>query len=278
MSIAKKAGFGVLGALVLGGLIFGKNMFSYTSTAVNEAREAAEDSLSPGFQLKTAKNMLTSELEPEISRMRTVVSSARIDVRELTAALDKRANQVADSRDVIMERTKKLDSPSTTFTIGNVSYTDEELRADVAKRFDEFKLIEQTLDSEKQVLTAKQNALTKNEEKLVELRKASDELKLHIEMLEARLSAVEASETIADSDYDESKLKRVKDLIGRVEHKVAVREEAAVIEGETTDLIPVESESSKDIKDAVNAYFGNSKDGGDVAESTKPVEDAPANN
>jgi DNA repair exonuclease SbcCD ATPase subunit len=278
MSIAKKAGFGVLGALVLGGLIFGKNMFSYTSTAVNQVRDAAEDSLSPKFQLDTAKNMLDSDLEPEISRMKTVVASARVDVRELTAKLDKRASQVADSRNVIMERTKKLDSAVTTFTFGNVSYTDEELRADVANRFEQFKLVEQTLKSEQQVLAAKKNALAKNEEKVEELLTARQELKLHIELLEARLNAVQASETIAESGYDESKLKRVKDLISRVEHKVKVREEAAVIEGQTSDLIPIESESSDNIEDAVNAYFGNSNDGGDVAESTDPVDDAPANN
>ena len=70
----------------------------------------------------------------------------------------------------------------------------------------------------------------------------------------------------------------MKDLIGRVEHKVKVREEASALEGQSTDLIPIESKSSNNIEDAVNAYFGNSGDGGDVAESTKPVDDAPANN
>ena len=119
MSIAKKAGFGVLGALVLGGLIFGKNMFSYTSTAVNQVRDAAEDSLSPKFQLDTARTMLDSELKPEISRMKTVVASARVDVRELTAKLEERASQVADDRGAIMARTKQLKSPITTFTIDN---------------------------------------------------------------------------------------------------------------------------------------------------------------
>jgi hypothetical protein len=278
MSIAKKAGFGVLGALVLGGLIFGRNAINYSSTAVKEVREAAEDSLSPEFQLKTAKNMLDSELQPEISRMTTVVASARVDVKELTAKLDERASQVATDRGAIMARTEQLKSQNTTFTIDNVSYTDKELRTDLETRFERFKVVEQTLKSEQQVLAAKKNALTKNEEKVEELLKARLELKLHIEQLEARLSAVKASETIAGSDYDESKLKRVKDLIGRVEHKVKVREEASALEGQSTDLIPIESESSNNIEDAVNAYFGNSNDGGDVAETTKPVEDAPANN
>ena len=278
MSIAKKVGFGVLGAVGLGGLSFGRNAFDYSSTAVNEVREAAEGSLSPEFQLKTAKNMLDSELKPEISRMKTVVASARVGVRELTAKLEERATQVADDRAAIMARTEQLKSQKTTFTIDNVSYTDTELRNDLETRFEQFKVVEQTLKSEQQVLAAKKNALTKNEEKIEELLKARQELELHIEQLEARLSAVKASETIAESDYDESKLKRVKDLIGRVEHKVKVREEASSLEGESTGLIPIESKSSNNIEDAVSAYFGNSNDGGDVAETTKPVEDAPANN
>ena len=220
--------------------------------------------------------MLKNELEPEISDMKRVVASARVDVKDATEELETLADRVATSRNEMMARTEQLGSGKTSFVVNDVSYSEVELREDLERRFQRFKTVEQTLKSNQQVLEAKKNALAKNEEKVEDLLKAREELKLHIEQLEARLSAVKASETIADSEFDESKLKRVRDLIGRVEHKIEVREEAAAIEGQSTDLIPVETESTKSIEDEVNAYFGNSKDGGNVAD-TDPV-DEPANN
>lgn len=276
MSVTKKAALGVVGILVLGGLILGTNLSPYSRTAIDEARQAVEESIPEEFQLKTAKNMLENELMPEISRMKTAVASARVDVRELTAKLDERAGNVAKSRDEMMTRTEQLKSGKTTFVINDVTRTKTELEEDLANRFKQFKLMESTLKSEDQVLRAKKDALARSEEKVEELLKARTELELHIEQLEARLTAVKASETITGSEFDESKLKRVKDMIAGAEHKIEVREEALAIEGETTGLIPVESDATGNIADEVNAYFGNAGDTGNVAE-TETV-DEPANN
>lgn len=277
MSLTKKVVFGVGGVGVvalLGGLLLGTNMIPYLRTAKDEAREAVEDTISPEYQLKTARNMLANDLEPEISRMKKAVAAARVDLREGESDLKALAERIAEDRSQIMTRTEQLDSDKTTFVINDVSYTDTELRDDLEKRFARFKTVEQTLKSKDQLIAAKRNALAKNEEKVVELLQAREELKLHIEELEARLSAVEASETIAESEFDDSQLRRINELIGRVEHKIEVREEAAAIEGQSTDLIPVETTPNRSIEDEVNAYFGNSKDTGNVAETETVEEEA----
>ena len=274
MSLTKKVAFGVGGVALLGGLLLGSGAIPYLRTAKDEAQQAVEDSLSPEFQLKTARNMLANDLEPEISRMTKAVAAARVNVREEQAEIEALASRIADNRTAIMTRTTQLDSGKTSFQIDNVSYTDTELRADLTKRFERFKVVEQTLKSEQQVLEAKKNALAKNEEKVEKLLKAREELKLHIEQLEARLDAVQASETIAESDFDDSKFKQINDLIGKVEHKIEVREEAAAIEGQSTDLIPVDDTPTRSIEDEVNAYFGSSGDTGNVAETETVEEEA----
>jgi len=258
MVSVKTAIVGGVAALALGALVLGTSWLSYARTAKNEVLTAVEDAIPIEFQLKRAKDMLANELEPEIRKMKHVVAESQVAVEHLQAKLDERQETVTQRRSEIMSRNDQLKSAKTTFLVNDVSYTKTELEADLSKRFDRFKTLEHTFKTEAKVMEAKRQAVVANESKVEKLLAAREDLRLQIEELEARLSALQAAETVAESEFDDSKLSNVKELLDSLDAKVDVRERELQLEGQNTDLIPVETEgSSKSVVESVDAYFGN---------------------
>ncbi|MFT5322347.1 MAG: chromosome segregation ATPase [Planctomycetaceae bacterium] len=254
----KTAIVGGVSALALGTLILGTSWVSYVRTAKNEVTTAVEDAIPMEFQLKRAKDMLENELEPEIRKMKHAVAESQVEVEHLQAKLEDKQETVTQRRAEIMARNEQLKSQKTTFLVNDVSYTKAELEEDLGKRFDRFKTLEQTFKSEAKVIQAKQHAVEANESKVEKLLAAREELRLQIEELEARVSALEATETITESQFDDSKLSDVKELLDKLDAKVDVRERELSLEGKETDLIPVETEeSTRNVVESVDAYFGN---------------------
>lgn len=254
----KTAIVGGVAALALGTLVLGTSWVSYVRTAKNEVTTAVEDAIPMEFQLKRAKDMLDNELEPEVSKMMTVVAESQIEVEDLQTDLLAQQETLTSTRRVLMSRNDDLKSQKTTFTINAVSYTKDQLEADQAKRLKEVIHLEKMLADDETKLAAKRSALDANESKVEKLLAARKELSNQIEELESRLSAVKAVETVKGSEFDDSKLSNVKALLDSLNAKVKVRERKLELEGKQTDLIPVETEeSSKSVVDSVDAYFGN---------------------
>lgn len=260
MSIAKKTVIGAAGALVVGALVFGSSLFSYMRTAGTNAREAVEEAVPLQFQLDRAQDLLENELKPQVRKMKSVVANADVEVEELTVQIDETANLLASGRTGLRDRVVQLksDPDKPTFVVNEVSYTRDRMTRDLETRMGEVKSLENRLRSEEEVLNAKKRALEANKEKIVELLAAEHQLGLRIQELEARLSAVEAKETVYESDFDDSALTHVKDLLDKVDHKINVREKEVILEGDDSHLIPTESEKPSSIIDEVSAYLGDS--------------------
>jgi hypothetical protein len=265
----KTAIIGGVSALALGTLVLGTTWVSYVRTATNEVSNAVEDAIPIEFQLKRAKDMLKDDLEPEVSKMMTVVAELQIEVEDLQTELLAQQETLTSTRADLMSRNDDLKSQKTTFTIDAVSYTKEQIEADQATRLKKVMHLEKMLADDEKTLAARRSELDANESKVEKLLAARDELSNQIEELESRLSAVKAVETVKESKFDDSKLSNVKALLDSLNAKVKVRERKLELEGKQTDLIPVKTEgSSKSVVDSVDAYFGNEAPFEDTA-STK---------
>lgn len=152
-----------------------------------------------------------------------------------------------------------LKSAQASYVYAGQTYSAEQVRNDLAKRFERFKVAEETLKKERQVLEARQKALFANREKLDNMLAAKTDLELQLEQLEARLKAVQAAETISTVSIDDSELARAKKLIRELNKQIDVREKVMATDGKLTDLIPTESKTAapKDLESQIEAYFNH---------------------
>jgi chromosome segregation ATPase len=151
------------------------------------------------------------------------------------------------------------------------TYTVNQVEKDLAERFNRFKVAEETLHREQEILSAKQSALDANRRKLEGMLSARKDLEVEIERLEARHRSVQAAEAVSELEIDDSALQRARTLIADLNKELDVRERVLDSEGKFTGLIPVEAGSTEtpaDIADQVARYFGR------TSSSVEPVQPA----
>ena len=218
----RKALLGTALTLGLGTLVFGTDLFTFAKTAAEEARSGLRDAVPVAFEIKAARQKL-NELDPAVAAAKRVVAEQGIAVERLHAeivsrgaALDTQKKEMAWVRERLGEN-------------GDVRYAGHvigkgELKRDLAARLTTFKTAKETLGHKEALLAARQRTLEANQRKLDGMLTARGALEVEIQNLEAKHQMVQARETMAGVEVDDTALADVKALIGRIDDELAVRE------------------------------------------------------
>jgi chromosome segregation ATPase len=263
----KKIAAGVVGAIVVGGIFFGKELPSYLRTAGTEVKSAVKGAVPMEFELKRAKELLSS-IDPEINDAKTKVARQDVDIEDLKNKIAQRVDNLTKDRSELISRREELKTDKTTFLVSSKSYTRDQLENDLKTRLERVKTSEGTLNEEQKLLKRKESASEANRKKLDHMIKQKKELELKIEWLQARLEEVKASEDVSGVGIDDSEFDRVRTLVSDIDKELKVREKVSEADATSTDgLIPVETKSSpKGVLDEVDAYLGGNSTTDNVAE------------
>ncbi len=257
----KQAIYGVATVGALASFVFGRDVVSYARTWGTSVRQTVKREVPIDFEVARARE-LVEQLIPDIRNCMHVIAEQEVDVENLTGELARKEADLTTQKEVILSRQTNLKTGQASFTIAGHTYSADQVRTDLAKRFDRFKVSEETQKKEKQVLDARQKALTANREKLDNMLAAKTDLELQLEQLEARLKMVQAAETISTVSIDDSQLTRMKKLIRELNKQLDVREKVMATDGKLTDLIPAEWQSTapKDLEAQIEAHFSPQAD------------------
>jgi chromosome segregation ATPase len=252
-------GAGAVIALALG--IYG---FGYVRTVATNVKDAAEAAIPTQLKLDRAEDMLKNELHPKINKLKEVVAHAEYDVEKAEAAKKETVAQLTTKRGQMLARHGDLkDNPTKeSFQIKDVSYSRAQVESDLHNRLTGVKTLEAKLASQEKTSAAKAKAHSANKDRLAAYLKAEEQLKAQIDQLRASLEAVEAQEDIAENvESDDSELKALEALIGKIDEDVAVRTkvaDAATAGDDSTTEIPVGDAKDDNAINAVDAYLNNS--------------------
>ena len=268
----KKAIIGTGVAAALGTFVFGTSALSYMETGVKQAREAVRAEVPLDFEISRAKQEI-EKIAPEIEKCMHVIAEQQYDIETRDAEIARRESDLEIQKEAILALRTDLDSGKDNFVYANRRFTTEDVRQDLARRFDRFKTAEETLNRDRQVVDARRKALAANEEKLDNMLAVKKELAVKLENLEARLAAVQASEAVSDLHIDDTQLARAKELIRELDKQIGTRETLLSNEGRFTGEIPVEADREErqaveNVEAEIDAYFGH-------APAAESVEAAP---
>ena len=254
----KKSIIGALAAVLIGGVIFGRDIFSYATTACNSVREAVKSEITPEFELDRIRNEI-DKLMPEIRQHMTVVAEQSVDVKDLEREINAKENKLNSQKDAILALRADLTSSRDSFTYRHVSYSRGEVEADLASRFETYRTGEESLARDRQILAAQKQTLRANQKKLDSMMSRKQELAVHVSQLEARLKTIQASEAVNAIEVDDTKLSHVEGMIKDLNHSLDVRESLLEAEGNLIGRIPVEeddTEISTDVVGEIDQHFG----------------------
>ncbi len=249
-----KAGLATLG---IAAVVFGTQAWSYIRTGVSNVQNAVQSEVPIAFELDRARNEV-QQLLPEIRKSLHVVAEEQVDVEHLKAALDTKGAALAEQQQSLVTLTADLKSDRQHFVYAGSNYDRVELEKDLAERFSRFKIAEESLKKEREMLVMKTRALTIHRDTLEKMLSQKKTMELELDRLQARLRTVESRKQISSLSIDDSKLAQVKSMIGTIDKKLDVEDAVLDAEGNFSDLIPITKPaiSTVDIVAAVEAHLG----------------------
>ena len=261
----KKTLIGTAIAATLAVFVFGKDVFSYASTSASSLRDAVKSEVSLEFEIERARNIV-GKLMPDIRHCMHVTAEQQVDIEHLTADIARKDAELGRQKGQILALREDLAGGGETFVYASRKYTSNEVKRDLATRFERFKAAQEALARDKQILIAREKALRANQTKLDDMFVAKQNLEVQLEQLDAKLKTIQAAETVSELEIDDSRLSQAKTLIKALNRELDVRQTKLDNEGKFTGLIPVDAANvvPTNIGEQIDDYFGPTEAGPDV--------------
>lgn len=259
----------VAGGLALLGVIFlGRDAVSYVWTSAARVKDSVRSNVPIEFEIDRARNMVNA-LVPDIRANMHVIAREEVEVEKLDKQIDETAAKLEKQKgDVIRLRTDVSEDKGTYHYAGRRFSTDQ-VKADLAARFERFKTNEATLASLREIHSARVRSLEAARQKLDGMLVAKRQLEVDVENLEARLKMVEVAQTTSEYNFDDSNLARVKDLMTDIRTRLSVAEKLVSSDHQFEGEIPLNEPATANIADEVAEYFELDRPTAGLANSRK---------
>ena len=254
----KKLALGTMAMAAVGGMVFGTDMFSYARTGFSCARENLRSEVPLEFEIERARQEV-EQLIPEVRKSMHLIAEEQVEVDQLRKSIAKREAAIEQQEEAILALTADLKSNDTKFVYAGHRYSRHDVERDLTERFNRFRIAEETLKQDQQLLVAKERAMSANRETLEGMLSQKKSLEVELERLEARLRTIAARKEINGLEVNDSQLNRVKAMIASIEKRLDVEDAVLAAEGDLNGLIPVErheEETTENIASRVEEYFG----------------------
>jgi peptidoglycan hydrolase CwlO-like protein len=258
----KKIAFSTLAVAAVGGMVFGTDVFSYARTGYNTARDKIRSEVPIEFEIERAKQEV-EQLLPEVRKSMHVIAEGQVEIEQLRKSIERKEKSLEEQEEAILSLNEDLKSGDTKFVYANRRYTVSEVEKDLAERFNRFKIAEETVKREKELLAAKEQAISAHRETLEGMLSQKKNLEAELERLNARVKALAARKQINSLEINDSQLNRAKSLIATIEKRLDVEDAVLAAEGDFNGLIPVETkrvEQDVDVARQIEDYFGKGRD------------------
>lgn len=270
----KKALYTVVGLGLTTIVLFGRDAASYVSTSYDRLTSSVKESVPVEFQIDRARAMVR-DLEPEIRRSMHVIAKEEVALEQLNAQIGSSEQKVEKDKSEILRLQADLGQNKDIYRYASRTYTTEQVKEDLARRFNRFKVTDETLANLKSMRDARERNLNAAQQKLAAMINARRSLEVDVQNLEAKSKLVEVAQASSEYVFDDSQLARAKELISDIRTQLDVAAKLANADVNVEVEIPLDETASTDITDQVAEYFSLGRSKREVAEHEIELEDEP---
>lgn len=250
-------GLGLAG--LIGAFVLGHEAISYVRTGCQNMRNAVKAEVPIEFEIERARTLVEG-LVPDIRQCMHVVAEQQVDIERLHEQLIAKESDLSKQKQAIMALRTDLASGKGAYVYARFSYTADDVRRDLSSRFERFKAAEEVLAADRKILSAREQTLVANREKLDSMMQAKKDLEVKLEQLMARIHTVKAAETVSKLAIDDSNLSHARKLIADLNKQLDVKQRMLDVEGKFVGLIPIEMIAppvAVDLDKQIDAYFSH---------------------
>jgi chromosome segregation ATPase len=253
-NLVKKGVVGAALGVTALALLFGGRAPSYVKTAFHRVRHDARRAVPMDYEIQRVRDEV-NRLDPAMLDSHENIVRAQVDLEELQREIvASRDNLDREKREMLAlaDRVK-----SGEYRVGGNTYSAEEVKADLARRFDRYSYGKKAVEQREQIVKTRKQAVAAARDQLVKMAAQKQILIARIEAMEAKLKQVEATRAGDEFNFDDSPLARARQDVTELEKRVEVMSRIAAERGMITDKsVPVTVETNRDVVREIDAEFG----------------------
>lgn len=250
----------VLGAALVGGVLFGEDLASYARSSAGAVRSTVKDAVPIEFELRRARDLL-DEVIPEmheniraIAREEVEIAALEEDIADGRARLDEERGRIARLREM-------LETDRTGFVLDGQRYERSYVREDMARRLERAQEAEEMLAAKDRLLNKRRESLRGTRQMLDRTRSRKMLLADRIEGLESQHRLVRAASVGSELEgIDDSKIAETEELVAQIKKRLDVAERVLAHESRFTQPIPVNAVNEEDLLERVDEYLSDSSE------------------
>jgi RNase H-fold protein (predicted Holliday junction resolvase) len=254
LKVIKYGVLGTVGLALVGGLLFGGDLVSYISTSAKSMRTAMKDNVPIEFELQRARDSL-EQIIPEMQANIRLIASEEVEVADLQTDIRQCDTSLGEERTRVARLRDILGTEQVRYVVGGLEYSRDQVKDELARRFDHFKEAEQVLAGKKRLLETRQRALLAATAVLDRTRSQKVRLEDQIAALESQYRLVKAAAVGSPLQVDNSKLAQTEKLIGEIRKRLDTAERVLAHEARFIQPMQIDTITERELVAQVDDYF-----------------------
>jgi len=255
--IIKTLKYGAIATIVLvvgTWLVLGSDVFGYAKTKALSWRQEVRDSVPVELELQRARELL-DEIVPEIHANIRIIATEEVELANLKEDITRTQEALDTQQARISKFTELMSSGQVYFTFGERQYSRQQIKIELANRFERFKEAQMVLESKRRLLAAREKSLHAAMDMLANARAQKELLAEKIAALDSQNRLLIAASAGSDVHLDDSKLARTAKLIARIQKRLDVSERILAHEGRFVESIDIDVVDEVDLLSEIDDYF-----------------------
>jgi hypothetical protein len=242
------------GTLIIGGAIFGRDLCSYITSSARSVRSAVTESVPVEFQLRRARD-LVNDIVPEMHANVRLIAQQEVEIAALKRDIEQSQKQLTEERQRVAKLRESLATTNVSFNFGQFTYTRDQVKQDLANRFDNMKEAEVVLAGKQRLLENREKSLQAAMQALARTRSQKALLESQIASLEGQNQLVKAASVGSGFAIDNSKLAQSEKLIAEIKKQLDVAERVLAHQSKFVEPIQVDVVSETDLLKQVDEHL-----------------------
>ena len=255
--IGKLLKYGVItvaGAALVGGVVFGTDLGSYVTSGSRQIRSAVKDNVPIEFEIARARD-LVDDVVPEMQANVRLVAQQEVEIAGLRDEIAAARGGLDAERARLAKLRQCLASDDVSFSIGDVTYTRDEVGRELARKLDLVREAEVVFAGKERLLQNRQKSLAAAIQVLERTRAQKAQLEGQIAALESQHRLIKAASVGSGTQIDTSKLAQTQHLINDIKKHLDVAERVLAHESRFVEPMVVDVVDEKQVTREVDEYL-----------------------
>ena len=206
------------------------------------------------FQLRRARD-LVDDIVPEMQANIRIIAQQEVEIANLKQDIERSDKSLADEHTKVAKLRDALNVQQSSYTFNSINYSREQLKDDLARRFETLKEAEVVLAGKQRLMENRSKSLAAAAQTLERTRSQKALLESQIASLDSQNQLVKSQAIGSGVQIDNSKLAQTEKLIAEIKTQLDVAERVLAHEGKFTQPIQVDTVNETDLKAQVDDYL-----------------------